>query len=207
MELVELRYDLVGAGSIVVRVAQEQGFSYTILEAAGFIDGVTDIEQTVVRIEIDEDSDAAGRVAAQRDDDHGAVAIEIGAFLEGFVGTRIEFQGGRVGRWKFLRMGRDDQALDLDRGIESELQLFAGEKNRNAREIHQTTSVIEVDVGENDPANFLRIAADETQEFADRHFRSELAGDILGYDAEKERVGGDFVIEVHRIAGVDEQIP
>lgn len=33
-----------------------------------------------------------------------------------------------------------------------------------------------------------------------------MAGDILGYDAEKERVGGDFVIEVHGIAGVDEQI-
>lgn len=165
MELVKLGNDLIGASGIVVGVAQQQGFSYAIFEAAGFVDGITYIEEAVVGVEIDEDSDAAGGVAAQRDDDDGAVAVEISAFVEGFVGMGIEFQSGRVGWRKSLRVGRDDQAFGLHRGIKCELQLFAGEKNRNAREIHQTTSVIEVGVGEDDPADFLGIAADETQEF------------------------------------------
>ena len=105
-----------------------------------------------------------------------------------------------------MRVSRDDQALGLHRGIERELQLFAGEENRNAGEIHQTTSVVEVGVGEDDPADFLGVAADETHEFGERDFRSELAGEIFGHDAGKERVGGDFVIEVHGVAGVDEEI-
>ena len=105
-----------------------------------------------------------------------------------------------------MRMGRDYQALGLDRGIKRELQLFAAEKNRNAGKIHQTASVIKMDVREDDPADFLGIAADETHEFGERDFRSELAGEIFGHDAGKERVGGDFVIEVHGVAGVDEEI-
>ena len=170
VELVELGYDGVGLGGIVVGVAQEQGFSDAILEAAGFIDGIAYIEETVVRVEVDEDAYAAGRVAAQWDDDYGTIAIEISAFVEGFVGTGIEFQARGVGGRKPLGMCRDDQAFCLHGGIESELQLFASEKNRNARKIHQTTGMIEMDVGQDDPADFLGIAPDETQEFGERYF-------------------------------------
>jgi len=47
-----------------------------------------------MRVEVHEDTDASGSVAAQRDDDHGAVAIEIGAFVERFVGMRIDLSVG-----------------------------------------------------------------------------------------------------------------
>ena len=127
MELVELGYDGAGLGGIVVRIAQEQGFSCAILKATGFIDGIAYVEQTVVRVEVDEDAHAAGCVAAQRDDDYRAIAVEIGAFVEGFVGTGIEFQAGGVGGRKSLGMCRDDQAFRLHGGIESELQFFASE--------------------------------------------------------------------------------
>ena len=44
-------------------------------------------------------------------------------------------------------------------------------KYRNAREVHQTLQdVIEVDVRENDRADFCGIAADEAHEFGERHF-------------------------------------
>ncbi len=97
VKLIELGDDLVGAGGIVVAVAQEQGFSNAVLEAALLINGIADVEQAAMRVEIHEDADAAGSVAAQRHDHDGAVAVEIGAFVERFVGMGIEFQSGRVG--------------------------------------------------------------------------------------------------------------
>jgi len=206
VELVELGDDLIGAGGIVVAVAQDERFSDAILEAALVIDGIADIEQAMVRVEIDEDADAAGSVAAQRHDDHGTIAVEVSAFVESFVGLGIEFQGRRVDGRKFLSVGGDDVASGLHRGIVGELQFFAGEKHRKAGKIHQTTSMIEVDVGEDDPAKFIEIGTGETHEGGKRNFGSEQAGEIFELGANEERVGGDFFIEVHGIAGVDEQV-
>ncbi len=65
VKLIELGDNFVGASGIVVAVAQEQGFSDAIFEAAFLIDGIADVEQAVMRIEVHEDADAAGSVAAQ----------------------------------------------------------------------------------------------------------------------------------------------
>src|ERR1700730_2852774 len=66
--------------------------------------------------------------------------------------------------------------------------------------------MIEMDVREDDPADFLGIAAHETHERGERHFGTQSAGKILECCTHNKRVGRDFVIEVHGIAGVDEEI-
>src|SRR5713101_8008325 len=100
----------------------------------------------------------------------------------------------------------NDETFRLRGGIEGELQLFTGEEHRKAGQIHQASSVIQVDVGENHPADFGGIASDEAHEFGERHFRIERTCQILELEAQKERVTGDFVIEVHGVTGVDEEI-
>ena len=44
-----------------------------------------------MRVQVHEDADAAGSVAAQRHDHDGAVTVEVGAFIKCLVGARIEF--------------------------------------------------------------------------------------------------------------------
>src|ERR1700720_4339842 len=110
-------------------------------------------------VQVHKDADAAGSMTAQRHDDHGAIAIEIGAFVEGFIGVRIEFQRGRIGGRKSLRVHGNNEAFGLHSGIESVLQLFAGEQNRNAREIDEAAGVIQMCVRENYPTNLVWIAA------------------------------------------------
>src|SRR6267154_5965477 len=95
-----------------------------MLEAAFFIDGIADVEETVMRVEVHEDTDASGSVAPQRDDYYGAVAIEISAFVERFVGMRIEFQSGRIDGRKFLRMRGIDEAFGLHGAVGGVLKLF-----------------------------------------------------------------------------------
>src|SRR5260221_267088 len=141
-----------------------------ILEAALLINGVGDVEQTTMRVQVHEDADAARSVAAQRDDNDRAIAVKVGAFVERLIRMRIEFQRGRVGGRKALRMRWDDEAFGLYRGIESVLQLFAREENRNARQIHQTSGMIQMHVRENHPANFGGVATDEAHKFRKRHF-------------------------------------
>jgi len=206
VELVELSDDLIGAGGVIVAVAQDERFAEAILVAALVIDGIADIEQAMVRVEIDEDADAAGSVATERHDDHGAIAVEVRTFVESFVGLGIEFEGRRVEGREFLGVGGDDVASGLHRGIVGELQFFASEKHRNAGQIHQTTSMIEVDVGEDDPAKFIEIGTGETHEGGKRNFGSEQAGEIFELGANEERVGGDFFIEMHGVASVDQQV-
>src|SRR4029077_1071173 len=103
-------------------------------------------------------------------------------------------------------MRGNHEAFGLDGGIEGELQFFTGEENRNAGQIHQTSGVIEVHVGEYDPANFAGVAADEAHEFRERHFGIQLTGQIFELDAQKEGISTDFVVEMRGIAGVDEEI-
>jgi len=88
--------DFVGAGGIVVAIPQEQRLADAILEAALLINGVADVEQTTMRVQVHEDADAARSVAAQRDDNDRAIAVKVGAFVERLIRMRIEFQRGRV---------------------------------------------------------------------------------------------------------------
>ena len=103
-------------------------------------------------------------------------------------------------------MHGDDKAFGLDRGIEGELQLFAGEQNGSAGQIHQAAGVIQVDVGEDDPANFVGIATDKTHKLRERDFGIQLAGKIFEFEAQRKRVIRDLIVEMRGIAGIDEQV-
>src|ERR1700737_1201898 len=92
--------------------------------------GVADVEESVPRIKIHEDSNASGSMSTQRHHHYRAVSIEVDALVKDFVRTRIELESQRIDRREFLRVRGNDVAFGLNGGIGCELQLFLRQENR-----------------------------------------------------------------------------
>ena len=64
VELAEFGDDLIGENGIIIRVAQQERFAHAILEAALFIDGIANVEETAVGVKIHKDANAARGMTA-----------------------------------------------------------------------------------------------------------------------------------------------
>jgi hypothetical protein len=70
VKIIQASDHLTSERRVVVTVLQNQRFANALFKSACIIDGVAHVKQAPVGLEIHEDAHAAGRMSAQRHNDH-----------------------------------------------------------------------------------------------------------------------------------------
>ena len=145
-------------------------------------------------------------MAAQGHDHDGAIAVEVSAFVKDFVGLRVELQGWRARLGEHCGVRREDVAFGLCLRIVREEQFFAGHQDRQARQVRQSASMVQMNVRKNRPAQLGGIFAGTAEHFWKRDRRIQLSRERLQFPTQPERVDANLLAEMARVAGVDQQV-
>src|SRR5215472_4681748 len=73
-------------------------------------------------------------------------------------------------------------------------------------QVHETTSVVQMHVRENGPAQFGRILASPAKHFGQGNVWVQLSRERLEFQAQPKWIVADVLLEMTGIAGVDQQI-